>query len=89
MDNDKAFAAYVLVLVAGVTSMITTSLMAGFATLPSPVTFVEHLSLSLLFRFAYKSFGGFDWSEWAVTSDAVTEPTATAEQVASSGATAH
>jgi len=32
--------------------------MAGFATMPTFLTLVEHVSLSLLFRAAYKSFDG-------------------------------
>lgn len=61
MSNDRAFAAYGLILIAGVASVITASVMAGVATLPSAFVFLEHLALSLLFRTAYKSFGGFDW----------------------------
>ena len=40
---------------------ITASVMAGVATLPTFFVFVEHIVLSLLFRAAYKSIGGFDW----------------------------
>ncbi len=61
MDNDKIFAAYAVTLVAGVTSVISASVMAGLAALPSLGVFVEHLALSLAFRGAYKSFAGFDW----------------------------
>ena len=35
--------------------------MAGVASLPTFGVFLEHLLLSLLFRAAYKSIGGFDW----------------------------
>jgi hypothetical protein len=35
------------------------------AVLPTPLVFVEHLCMSLLFRAAYKSIGGFDWPIWA------------------------
>ena len=61
MDNDKAFTAYALTLVAVITSVITASVMAGFATLPTAGVFIEHLALSVGFRAAYKSFGGIDW----------------------------
>ena len=61
MGNDRAFHYYALFLVAGVASVITASVMAGLATLPTPLVFAEHLALSLLFRASYKSFGGFDW----------------------------
>lgn len=61
MDNDRIFAAYTLTLVAVVASVITASIMAGFATLPTAGVFIEHVAMSLGFRAAYKSFGGFDW----------------------------
>ena len=61
MNNDKVFAAYALILVSGVASVITASVMASVAVLPSLAVFLEHLALSLLFRAAYKSIGGFDW----------------------------
>jgi hypothetical protein len=61
VNNDKVFSAYALILVSGVASMITATVMAGVATLPTLAVFLEHLMLSLLFRAAYKSIGGFDW----------------------------
>ena len=61
MDNDRIFAAYALILVAGVASVITASVVSGIATLPSAGVFLEHLALSFGFRGAYKSLDGFDW----------------------------
>lgn len=61
MDNDRVFAFYALALVAGVASVITASVLAGVATLPSAGVFLEHLALSFGFRAAYKSLDGFDW----------------------------
>lgn len=61
MDNDKIFAAYAVLLIAGVASVVTASVMAGIATVPTFGVFVEHVALSLTFRGMYKSFGGFDW----------------------------
>ena len=61
MNNDRFFAVYALLLVGGVASVITASVMAGVATLPTFAVFMEHIVLSLLFRAAYKSIGGFDW----------------------------
>jgi hypothetical protein len=61
VKNDKIFAAYALILVGGCASVITASVMAGFATLPTFAVFLEHIALSLAFRAAYKSIGGFDW----------------------------
>lgn len=62
MDNDKIFAAYSMSLVGAIASVITASVMAGFATLPTVGVFVEHIALSLTFRAMYKSFGGFEWA---------------------------
>jgi len=61
MNNDRIFAAYSLTLIAGVASVITASVLAGVAALPTLAVFLEHLLLSLLFRASYKSIGGFDW----------------------------
>ncbi|MGH0029502.1 MAG: hypothetical protein ACQGVC_06910 [Myxococcota bacterium] len=62
MDNDRIFAAYALLLLAGVASVITASVMAGIAALPSAGVFLEHVALSFGFRAAYKSLGGFEWA---------------------------
>lgn len=61
MDNDRIFAAYALLLVAGVASVVTASVTAGIAALPSAGVFLEHVALSFGFRAAYKSLDGFDW----------------------------
>lgn len=58
MESNKAFGIYVAVLVGGILSVVSASVMAGVTTLPGVFTFVEHVSLSLLFRAAYKSFDG-------------------------------
>lgn len=56
MENNRAFGIYAAALFGGVLSVISASVMAGVTTLPGVVTFVEHVSMSLLFRTAYKSF---------------------------------
>ncbi len=61
MDNDKLFTAYTLVIIAALASVITASVLAGTASLPTPLVFLEHIGLSLLFRTAYKSFDGTYW----------------------------
>jgi hypothetical protein len=63
MSNDRIFAAYALILVAGVASVITASVTAGIAAVPSAGVFLEHVALSFGFRAAYKSLGGFEWVE--------------------------
>lgn len=69
MYNDKHFALYAVILLSGVASAITASVMAGFATLPSPAVFLEHVALGLAIRASYKAIGGFDWADWSFTSD--------------------
>lgn len=61
MHNDKLFVAYSTVLVAAVTSVIWASVSAGITTLPTTLLFGEHVALSLGFRAAYKSVGGWEW----------------------------
>lgn len=74
MDNDKTFAAYALILVLGVVSMLTAAVMVlGDGTWPSPLAFAEHVALGLMMRAGYKSIGGFDRADWSVTSDRVRE----------------
>jgi len=67
--NDKNFALYAVILVSGVASVITASVLAGFAALPSPAVFLEHVALGLMMRASYKTIGGFDWADWSFTSD--------------------
>ena len=67
MDNDRVFAAYALLLVGGVASVITASVTSGIATLPSAGVFLEHVVMSFGFRAAYKSLGGFEWAHEAAT----------------------
>jgi hypothetical protein len=68
LDNDRVFAAYVVILFPGFASLITASIVTGIASVPSPVSFLEHLALSLGFRAAYKSLnGGFSWDDWSIT----------------------
>ena len=69
MDNDRAFAAYAITLFAVIASALTASVLAGFATAPSPLVFLEHVALGLAIRASYKSIGGFDWADWSVFSD--------------------
>jgi len=58
VESNRAFGIYAAILAGGILSVITASVMAGVTALPSLLTFVEHVGLSLLFRAAYKSFDG-------------------------------
>jgi hypothetical protein len=84
LDNDKAFAAFALILLVGVVSVISTVVLTGPGTWPTPLHLAEHVALGLSMRFAYKWIGGFDSADWSVASDRVRE---TAEMVPT-GATA-
>jgi hypothetical protein len=70
LDNDKSFAAYALVLIAGVASVITATVHAGVTSLPSPLVFLEHVALGLTMRASYKAIGGWNWADWSFTSEA-------------------
>jgi hypothetical protein len=61
LANDRAFTVYAVTLIAIITSVITATVLAGIATLPSAGVFLEHLALSAGFRAAYHSLGGLDW----------------------------
>jgi hypothetical protein len=88
LDTNKAFAAYALVLIAGVGSVLTASVLAGVTSLPSPLGFVEHVALGLMVRAAYKSIGGFDWADWSITCEPAGEAIAGTGFLASSSGTA-
>jgi hypothetical protein len=66
VENDKLFAAYALVLVAGIGSVIAALLAVGVASPPDPLGLIEHVTFSLLMRASYKSLDGWDWSEWTL-----------------------
>jgi hypothetical protein len=78
VENDRAFAAYALFMLAGITTVVAASVAAGIAGLPDPLGFLEHVSLSLAFRAAYKSLSGWDWSDWSLTGGRVREAVARA-----------
>jgi hypothetical protein len=58
MGNDKAFGIWVILLISGISTVVTTQVLAGTAMLPSIAVFVEHVVLGLLIRGAYHSFDG-------------------------------
>ena len=69
MQNDKAFAVAAVALIAGLASVLTASVLAGFASLPSPLVFLEHVGMGLLMRASYKAIGGWNWADWTLTSE--------------------
>jgi hypothetical protein len=73
VDNDKAFAAFALILLVGVVSVVSTVVLTGPGTWPTPAHLAEHVALGLSMRFAYKWIGGFNAADWSVTSERVRE----------------
>jgi hypothetical protein len=73
LDQDKAFAAYALILIGAVGSLLTAMVLSGVTTAPSPLRFLEHLALGLAIRAAYKSAGGFSWADWSVRDEPARE----------------
>ena len=86
MQNDKVFAVAAIVLFAGLASVLTTSVLAGFAALPSPLVFLEHVAMGLLMRASYKSIGGWNWADWTLTSEPAKEFEAPALPTGTAGA---
>jgi len=78
LDSDNRFTLYAVILISAVASVISASVMSGFATVPAPLFVAEHLGLGLLFRASYKSFGGIEWPFESADADRVEagEPTA-------------
>ena len=61
MFNDKKFAAYAFLLVAGTACVLTMAVTAGGASFPPVVYMIEHLALALAIRASYKTFDGPAW----------------------------
>lgn len=64
LDNNRGFAAYVVLVVGGASVLLATLVLAGIATLPPLATFLTDVALGLGIRAAYKQVGGWDWNEW-------------------------
>lgn len=64
MQSDRAFAVFTLVLVGGLATVLALLFQSPNAIVPTPVGFIEHIAISLSFRFAYKWIGGGDASDW-------------------------
>ncbi len=63
MENDKYFSIYAFTILGALAAVVTTTIQAGYTTLPSFWVFAEHIAMSLCVRAAYKSFG-WDWGFW-------------------------
>jgi hypothetical protein len=58
MENDKVFAAYATLLIAGISSVVLLALSSGIAAFPAAPFLLEHVALGLMIRGAYKGFDG-------------------------------
>ena len=58
MQNDKAFIVYALSLLVGISTVATLVVSSGASSFPSPLYFIEHVTLALMIRGYYKSFDG-------------------------------
>jgi hypothetical protein len=78
MTNDRAFIAYAMALVLGISIVITTMIWIGTGQFPAALFVIEHVSLGLLIRGSYKSFDGpygiFDTAKTSSEATEVAEP---------------
>jgi len=81
VNNDKAFAAFALILFVGVVAVVSTVVMViGTGVWPTPLHLAEHVTLGLLVRAGYKWIGGFNPADWTVFGEAAPAPAAAAAQ---------
>ena len=73
MGSDTSFKRYAAALVGAVLKMLTAVVLAGIASVPTPLFVVEHVGLGLLFRASYKSLAGPGWAFGAPEVDEVVE----------------
>jgi hypothetical protein len=66
LDDNKAFAAWVLLVVGGAGTLMVTLLLSGVASLPPLPNVMVDVALGLSIRFAYKWVGGFDAADWSL-----------------------
>jgi hypothetical protein len=89
LNNDKAFAAWVLLVVGGASSVMLTLILTGVvASLPPLTTILADVALGLSVRAAYKWVGGWDWADWSIAGDATGEAIAADDLHTQPGATA-
>jgi hypothetical protein len=82
LDNDRVFAACALVLIASVATLLSTQVLLGPGTFPSPLAFAEHVALGLSMRAAYKWIGGWNPADWSVVGERTVEAIAVPELLA-------
>ena len=73
MHDNKAFAAWVLLVIGGAGTLLLCLLLTGVAELPPLLNIVADVALGLSVRAAYKWVGGFEWADWSIAGDATGE----------------
>ena len=87
MNDNKAFAAWALFLIAGSAALMMFVAFVLGANLPPLPTFAEHVAMGLCVRAAYKSTGGWNWADWSIAGDATGEAIAADDLHVQPGAT--
>jgi hypothetical protein len=75
LDDNKAFAAWVLLVVGGAGTLMLALLLTGVASLPPLPNIMADVALGLSIRFAYKWVGGFDAADWSLAGASTAEAT--------------
>ena len=70
MNDNKAFAAWVLLVVGGAATLLLTMVVTGFVALPPIANILADVALGLSVRAAYKWTGGWNWADWSFGGDA-------------------
>jgi hypothetical protein len=75
LNDNKAFAAWALFVIAGSAALMMFVAFVLGAKLPPFTTFAEHVAMGLCVRAAYKSTGGWNWADWSIAGESTGEPT--------------
>jgi hypothetical protein len=73
LDDNKAFAAWVLLVVGGAGTLLLCLLLTGVAELPPLLNIAADVALGLSVRAAYKWVGGFEWADWSIAGESTGE----------------
>lgn len=71
MHDNKAFATWATLVIAGSAALVMFIVQVLGAQLPPFSTIAEHVAMGLCVRAAYKYTGGFDWADWSIAGDPV------------------
>lgn len=69
LNDNRAFAAWALIVIAGSAALMIFLVLGLGATFPPLATLAEHVAMGLCVRAAYKSTGGWNWADWSIAGD--------------------